>query len=167
MNKPPFLIDSGPDLLPFHDTLDALLDHAEGMARFLMGKHGTCWPIWIVCGQDNGWATIGCEWDDDDAKAVIIDTMRRLLPAYDRYALISEVWVSSHGSRPAGMKPSEDPNRGERLMITAGDRNGVSKQHLFYIERHGTSATLVQDHATWVRRDGGQLANLFTPKPDH
>ena len=79
-------------------------------------------------------------WPDGHAKAAayagLRDSFRRR--EVNRYVFASECWV---GKTP-GLRPTDDPDRGEGVQVLAVERNGLRRYAFAEIMRNGETATL-------------------------
>jgi hypothetical protein len=102
------------------------------------------------CVTDADIFRVPAHWPDQSAKgaacAALRDSFRRR--EVNRYLFASECWV---GKTP-GLRPANDPDRGESVQVIAVERNGLRRYAFADIIRNGGTATL----GPWqVNGDGG------------
>jgi hypothetical protein len=79
-------------------------------------------------------------WPDRSAKAALCAALRDSFRRREvkRYLFASECWVG----KTSGLRPADDPDRGESVQVIAVQRNGLRRYAFAEIVRTGGSATL-------------------------
>src|SRR5215469_1383329 len=120
-------------------TLDQHLDDTLRRVRAEFERTGGIDPE-FECVTDGEIFQVLGNWPDRHAKAAayagLRDSFRRR--GVNRYVFASEVWV---GKTP-GLRPTDDPDRGEGVAVLAVERNGLRRYALAEIMRNGETATL-------------------------
>jgi hypothetical protein len=92
------------------------------------------------CLTDSDSFAIPAHWPDQSAKAAacaaLRDSFRRR--GVNRYLFVAECWV---GKTP-GLRPADDPHRGESVQVIAVERNGGRRYAFAEIVRNGGTVTL-------------------------
>ena len=120
-------------------TLDQHLDDMLGRVRAEFARTGEIYPV-FECVTDGEIFHVPGNWPDRSARAAacaaLRDSFRRR--GVNRYVFASEAWV---GKTP-GLRPADDPDRGERVFVIAVERNGPRRYAFAEITRNGGTATL-------------------------
>jgi hypothetical protein len=92
------------------------------------------------CVTDTEIFQVPAHWPDRNAKGAVCaplrDSFRRR--GVNRYLFAGECWV---GQTP-GLRPADDPDRGESVQVLAVERNGLRRYAFAEITRNGGTATL-------------------------
>src|SRR6516164_5633806 len=135
-------------------TLDQHLDDVLGRIRVEFARTGKIHHV-FECVTDGEIFHVPANWPDRSAKAaacaVLRDSFRRR--GVNRYVFASEAWV---GKTP-GLRPADDPDRGERVQVIAVERNGFRRYAFAEITRKGETATL----GPWEVTGDAQQSWLF------
>jgi hypothetical protein len=120
-------------------TLDQHLDDMLGRVRAEFARTGEIHHV-FECVTDGEIFHVPANWPDRRAKAAacaaLRDSFRRR--GVNRYVFASEAWV---GKTP-GLRPADDPDRGELVQVIAVERNGPRRYAFAEITRNGETATL-------------------------
>jgi hypothetical protein len=120
-------------------TLDHQLDETMRRVRAEFERSGEVHSR-FECVADAETFDVPVHWPDPSAKATVCaalrDSFRRR--RVNRYLFASECWV---GNTP-GLRPAEDPDRGESVQVIAVERNGLRRYAIDEIMRNGGTATL-------------------------
>jgi len=120
-------------------TLDQHFEETLRRVRAEFERTGEIHPA-FECATDAKSFDVPANWPDRSAKpaacAALRDSFRRR--GVNRYLFASEGWV---GKTP-GLLPADDPDRGERVQVTAVERNGPRRYAFAEITRNGGTATL-------------------------
>jgi hypothetical protein len=120
-------------------TLHQHLDDMLGRVRAEFARTGEIHHV-FECVTDGEIFHVPANWPDRRAKAatcaVLRDSFRRR--GVNRYVFASEAWV---GKTP-GLRPADDPDRGELVQVIAVERNGPRRYAFAEIMRNGETATL-------------------------
>ena len=120
-------------------TLDQHFDDRLHRVRTEFERTGGIDPK-FECVTDGEIFQVLGNWPDRHAKAAayagLRDSFRRR--GVNRYVFASECWV---GKTP-GLRPTDDPDRGEGVAVLAVERNGLRRYALAEIMRNGETATL-------------------------
>jgi hypothetical protein len=135
-------------------TLDQHFDHVLRRVRAEFERTGEIHPG-FECVADGEIFNVPAHWPDCSAKAAacaaLRDSFRRR--GVNRYVFASEAWV---GKTP-GLRPADDPDRGERVQVIAVERNGFRRYAFAEITRKGETATL----GPWEVTGDAQQSWLF------
>ena len=138
-------------------TLDQHFDDRLHRVRTEFERPGGIDPE-FECVTDGEIFQVLANWPDRHAKAAayagLRDAFRRR--GVNRYVFASECWV---GKTP-GLRPTDDPDRGEGVAVLAVERNGLRRYALAEIMRNGETATL----GPWVLKSdvpSGWLGELL------
>jgi hypothetical protein len=120
-------------------TLDQHFDQTLRRARAEFERSGEIHPG-FECLTDAESFHVPAHWPDGSAKgaacAALRDSFRRR--GVNRYLFASECWV---GKTP-GLRPADDPDRGESVQVIAVERDGLRRYAFADIMRDGGTATL-------------------------
>jgi hypothetical protein len=120
-------------------TLDQHLNNMLSRVRVEFARTGEIYPV-FECVTDGEIFHVPANWPDRSEKAAacaaLRDSFRRR--GVNRYVFASEAWV---GKTP-GLRPADDPDRGERVQVIAVERNGTRRYAFAEITRNGEAATL-------------------------
>jgi hypothetical protein len=120
-------------------TLDQHLNDMLSRVRAEFAHTGEIHPV-FECVTDGEIFHVPANWRDHSAKAAacaaLRDSFRRR--RVNRYVFASEAWV---GKTP-GLRPTDDPDRGELVQVIAVERNGPPRYAFAEITRNGEAATL-------------------------
>jgi hypothetical protein len=120
-------------------TLDQHFEQALRQVRAEFERSGEV-DSRFECVADAETFDVPVHWADPAAKAAVCaalrDSFRRR--RVNRYLFASECWV---GKTP-GLRPAEDPDRGESVQVIAVERNGLRRYAIAEIMRNGGTATL-------------------------
>src|SRR5215510_6183142 len=120
-------------------TLDQHFDDRLHRVRTEFERTGGIDPE-FECVTDGEIFQVLANWPDGHAKAAayagLRDSFRRR--EVNRYVFASECWV---GKTP-GLRPTDDPDRGEGVQVLAVERNGLRRYAVAEIMRNGETATL-------------------------
>jgi hypothetical protein len=137
-------------------TLDQHFDDVLRRARADFERSGAIRPV-FECVADGESFDVPAHWPDRIAKAAacaaLRDSFRRR--GVNRYVFASEGWV---GKTP-GLRPTDDPARGECVQVIAVERNGPRRCAVAEIMRYGETATLGPWHVSADQR--GWLMELL------
>jgi hypothetical protein len=133
-----------------NSTLDQHFEEILRRARAEFERSGEIHPR-FKCLTDTESFDVPAHWPDLNAKAAVCaalrDSFRRR--GVNRYVFASECWV---GKTP-GLRPADDPDRGESVQVIAVERNGLRRYALAEIKRDGGIATL----GPWQVNDDGDV----------
>jgi hypothetical protein len=120
-------------------TLDQHLDDMLGRVRVEFARAGEIYPV-FECVTDGEIFHVPANWPDRSATAAACEALRDSFRrrGVNRYLFASEAWV---GKTP-GLRPTDDPDRGERVQVIAVERNGPPRYAFAEITRNGAAATL-------------------------
>ncbi len=120
-------------------TLDQHFDETLRRLRAEFERAGGIDPG-FECVTDTEIFHVPAHWPDRSAKgaacAALRDSFRRR--GVNRYLFASECWV---GKTP-GLRPADDPDRGESVQVIAVERDGLRNDAFAEITRNGGTATL-------------------------
>ena len=120
-------------------TLDQHFDDTLRRVRTEFERTGEVAPV-FECMTDNEIFHVSANWPDRRAKAAawtaLRDSFRRR--GVNRYVFATEAWVG----KTSGLRPTDDPARGERVLVIAVERNGPRRCAFAEITRNGETATL-------------------------
>jgi hypothetical protein len=120
-------------------TLDHHLDDMMRRARVEFERTGEVAHV-FECMTDSEIFHVPASWRDHSEKAAVCaalrDSFRRR--GVNRYVFASQAWV---GKTP-GLRPTDDPARGECLLVIAVECNGLRRCASAEITRNGGTATL-------------------------
>jgi hypothetical protein len=120
-------------------TLDQHFDETLRRVLAEFERSGEILPR-FECMTDTESFDVPAHWPDRCAKgaacAALRDSFRRR--GVNRYLFASECWV---GKTP-GLRPADDPDRGDSVQVIAVERNGVRRYAFAEITRNGGTATL-------------------------
>ena len=120
-------------------TLDEHLDETLSRVRAEFERRGEIYPR-FKCVTDADSFDVPVNWPDRSATAALCaalrDSFRRR--GVNRYLFASEAWV---GKTP-GLRPADDPDRGEAVQVIAVERNGLRRYAFADIMRDGGTAML-------------------------
>jgi hypothetical protein len=120
-------------------TLDQHLDDTLRRVRAEFERSGKI-HSGFECVTDGEIFDVPAHWPDRSARAAacaaLRDSFRRR--GVNRYVFASEAWV---GKTP-GLRPADDPARGERVQVIAVERNGPRRYAFAEITRNGETATI-------------------------
>jgi hypothetical protein len=120
-------------------TLDQHFDDTLRRVRTEFERTGEVAPV-FECMTDNEIFHVSANWPDRRAKAAawtaLRDSFRRR--GVNRYVFATEAWVG----KTSGLRPTDDPARGERVLVIAVERNGPRRYASAEITRNGETATL-------------------------
>jgi hypothetical protein len=120
-------------------TLDQHLDETLCRVRAEFERSGEIHPG-FECVTDAESFDVPANWPDPSAKAAASAALRESFRrrGVNRYLFASECWV---GKTP-GLRPADDPDRGESVQVIAVERNGLRRYAFAEITRNGGTATL-------------------------
>src|SRR5262249_3211834 len=133
-------------------TLDQHLNDMLRRVRAEFERTGEI-PPRFECVTEGESFHVPANWPDRSAKgaacAALRDSFRRR--GVNRYVFVSEAWV---GNTP-GLRPADDPARGESVQVIAVERSGPRRCAFAEITRNGETATLgpwevSADHGGWL-----------------
>jgi hypothetical protein len=120
-------------------TLDQHFDETLRRVRAEFERSGEIHPR-FECLTDTESFDVPARWPDRSAKgaacAALRDTFRRR--GVNRYLFASECWVR----KTPGLRPADDPNRGESIQVIAVERNGLRRYAFADITRNGGTTTV-------------------------
>jgi hypothetical protein len=120
-------------------TLDQHLDDMLGRVRAEFARTGKIHHV-FECVTDREIFHVPANWPDRSARAAacaaLRDSFRRR--EVNRYVFAFEAWA---GKTP-GLRPTDDPDRGEAVQVIAVERNGPPIYAFAEITRNGEAATL-------------------------
>jgi hypothetical protein len=120
-------------------TLDQHFEQTLRRVRAEFERGGEIHPR-FECVTDAETFHVPAHWPDHNAKgaacAALRDSFRRR--RVNRYLFAAECWV---GKTP-GLRPADDPDRGESVQVVAVERNGRRRYAYAEIMRNGGTATL-------------------------
>jgi hypothetical protein len=120
-------------------TLDQHLEEMLRRVRIEFERTGEIHPG-FECLTDAEIFNVPANWPDRRAQAAAFaalrDSFRRR--RVNRYLYVGEVWVS----KTPGLRPADDPDRGEWVQVIAVERNGPRRYACAEITRNGGTATL-------------------------
>jgi hypothetical protein len=131
-------------------TLDQHFDETLRRVRAKFERSGEIHPG-FECVTDADIFHVPAHWPDGSAKgaacAALRDSFRRR--GVNRYLFAGECWV---GKTP-GLRPADDPDRGESVQVIAVERNGLRRYAFADIMRNGGTATL----GPWQMNEDGEV----------
>jgi hypothetical protein len=120
-------------------TLDQHFEQTLGRVRAEFERTGEIHPG-FECVTDAEIFHVPAHWPDRSAKgaacAALRDSFRRR--GVNRYLFTGECWVA----KTPGLRPADDPDRGESVQVIAVERNGLRRYAFVEITRNGGMATL-------------------------
>jgi hypothetical protein len=120
-------------------TIDQHFEQTLRRARAEFERSGEINPR-FECVTDSETFDVPAHWPDLSAKAAacaaLRDSFRRR--GVNRYLFAAECWV---GKTP-GLRPADDPDRGESVQVIAVERDGLRRYAFAEITRNGGMATL-------------------------
>jgi len=143
-------------------TLDQHLDETLRRLRAEFERTGAIHSR-FECVTDAESFEVPAHWPDHNAKgaacAALRDTFRRR--GVNRYIFASEVWVG----KSLGLRPTDDPDRGEGVQVVAVERNGPRRYAFAEITRNGGGARAVgRERRRFARLVAGVVRGwLFRP----
>jgi hypothetical protein len=122
----------------------------------------------VMLYPDGGIDMLLCPWEDAEQREITLTVLRAAVKELKvvRYAFFAEVWMSmSVGKKPPSLRPSQDPNRVEKVFTLVCDRRlpePVAVLQQIERGRNGGVRRLVREpQLADVHMAGGALANLF------